>query len=213
MTRERFNQIASSWDDDPLRLKLAAGVARSILTSLHLSESMKALEIGCGTGLVTTTLAEKLGSIDAVDSSEGMLSVLKNKIATKGLVNIRTFHGDFSEALIGSLSGKYDLVYSSMTLHHILDIDDFLAKCRSLLKPGGIIAIADLELEDGSFHGDMPGIEHFGFDPEKLANRLMQNGLVKTSCKSIHVISKNDSQGALRKYPVFLLTGTKQTIS
>jgi 2-polyprenyl-3-methyl-5-hydroxy-6-metoxy-1,4-benzoquinol methylase len=60
-------------------------------------------------------------------------------------------------------------------LHHIRDIDAIFRKFYPLLTPGGILAIADLYQEDGSFHdGDMN--VHRGFDPENLTSIFLQQG-------------------------------------
>jgi ubiquinone/menaquinone biosynthesis C-methylase UbiE len=209
VTRERFDKVASSWDTEPLRLDLATAVSEAIRTSIQLTKRMTALEIGCGTGLLTTSLAESLARIDAADSSEGMLSVLKEKINLMGIDNIRPFRCDFVENVTLPFSSEYHIAYCSMTMHHMRDIDLFLAKCYSLLQPDGILAIADLEREDGSFHGNMPGIEHFGFEPENLAQKFTENGFINTAVKTIHIISKKDLQGIFRTYPVFLLTAAK----
>ena len=70
-----------------------------------------------------------------------------------------------------------------MTLHHLADIDCILAKLFHCLKPGGIIVLADIDEEDGSFHKDNPeGGMHHGFNRKKLARNLERLGF-----SSIHV--------------------------
>jgi len=62
-----------------------------------------------------------------------------------------------------------------MTLHHIADTGAILEKLNALLRPGGMIALADLDLEDGFFHDD-PGEEvHHGFERSAL-QRILGNG-------------------------------------
>jgi len=73
-----------------------------------------------------------------------------------------------------------------------------------MLNSGGILAIADLYTEDGSFHG--PGVKvHWGFDPEKLTKIFRNAGFKKIEYKTCFEVTRES--GA--KYPVFLMTAQK----
>ena len=63
----------------------------------------------------------------------------------------------------------FDIIFTQMTLHHVHNIDGIFFKFSRMLRPGGILYIADLYKEDGLFHGnDFTG--HNGFDPEELSH-------------------------------------------
>ena len=81
MTTEKrdFDQVAASWDQNPARLKLASDVAHAISQQAQLTPDMDVLDFGCGTGLLTLHLQPKVRSITGVDSSEGMLAVLRKR--------------------------------------------------------------------------------------------------------------------------------------
>jgi len=209
MTSEIFDKAATDWDKNFLRLQLSKSVAASIKNAVPLSEDMCALEIGCGTGLITTELAPHLKSIVATDTSGGMLWVLQEKINGQLLDNIETLQlelGTDDDPLAGR---SFNLIYSSMTLHHIKDTGAVLQKCRQLLAPEGFLAFADLEKEDGTFHGDMDGVEHLGFDPGQLAAQATACGFAQVNIARAHVITKENAQRQVRDYPVFLLTARK----
>jgi len=55
-----------------------------------------------------------------------------------------------------------------MTLHHIEEPARLLKRFYDLLLPGGILGIADLDMEDGAFHKDNTGVVHFGFERMQL---------------------------------------------
>ena len=76
-----FDAKAASWDEDPQKVERACAVARQIRCHVPLSREMKALEFGCGTGLLSFALKDDLGHITLVDNSPGMLDVLERKIA------------------------------------------------------------------------------------------------------------------------------------
>ena len=73
---EDFDERAATWDDDPVKKERAAAVAAGIRAMVALSPDMRALEYGCGTGLLSFELRHELGSITLADRSEGMLAVL-----------------------------------------------------------------------------------------------------------------------------------------
>ena len=101
-------------------------------------------------------------------------------------------------------------VFSAMTLHHLDDVDTVLARLVDCLKPGGILALADLDTEDGSFHRDNPeGVMHHGFDRTKLAATLRRLGLAGIEADTVHTVMKSTGQGEERPYTVFLLTAIK----
>jgi len=209
MTSEIFDKAAADWDKNSLRLQLAKSVAASIKETIPLSSDMYAMEIGCGTGLITTELAPHLKSIVATDTSGGMLWVLQEKINGQSFDNIETLQLDLGTD-DDSLAGRsFNLIYSSMTLHHVKDTVTVLKKCRQLLAEEGFLAIADLEKEDGTFHGDMDGVEHLGFDPGQLAAQATACGFAQVNIARAHVITKENAQGQVRDYPVFLLTARK----
>ncbi|MFH1217295.1 MAG: class I SAM-dependent methyltransferase [Pseudomonadota bacterium] len=209
MTRDHFDKAAADWDKKTLRLQLAEKVIRAIGSNVPLNSTTEALEIGCGTGLVTISLCHDIKNIVATDTSTGMLDVLKEKISDMGVENIQPLLLDLNGDISSLGNSKFHLIYSSMTLHHIKDTANMLKTCSRLLHQGGSIAFADLAQEDGSFHGDMAGVEHLGFDPQELCKLAKQSGFSRTTVSEVHVINKEDAQGNLRSYPVFLLTAQK----
>jgi predicted TPR repeat methyltransferase len=198
MTKIRnFDAVAGNWDEEPRRVKVASEVAASIRNTLHLSNTWDALDIGCGTGLVTLALAPHVGSITGIDSSCAMLDKLSEKVKTFGITNVKTALCDLS---VGQLpEGKFHLIVSAMTLHHIKDPETLLSSLRSRLYPGGWVAFADLEAEDGSFHEDSTGVFHYGFSRTELASLLATSGFFEISVTEATVMQKGD-----RTYPVLL---------
>ncbi|MBW4056610.1 MAG: class I SAM-dependent methyltransferase [Proteobacteria bacterium] len=200
MTQQRnFDAAALHWDEEPRRLKLAGEIAASIRANLTLSPEWDALDFGCGTGLVTFQLAPDLRSITGVDSSSGMIERLTAKTQKSGLSNVRAELCDLGKGELPT--GKYHLITSSMTLHHIKDIAPLLQLLKTLLHPGGRIALADLEAENGSFHEDPTGVFHHGFSTEELTGMLEMAGFSSIVITTAAHVVKGD-----RTYPVLLAT-------
>jgi 2-polyprenyl-3-methyl-5-hydroxy-6-metoxy-1,4-benzoquinol methylase len=205
---DRFNAMAAEWDDSPLRAGIARAVAAAIAGTLPLRPDMRALEYGCGTGLVSVLLADRVGHILAADLAPNMLQVLDDKCRRAGLAHIDTRRLDLT--VDPPPAERFDLIFSSMTLHHIENVDAVLDTLAGLLTPGGWLALADLDREDGSFHGpDVPGVFHSGFERARLMDRLRALGLVDVGGRTAHTVHKTGPGGDTRGYPIFLISGRR----
>jgi predicted TPR repeat methyltransferase len=201
-----FSTLAHTWDNDPRKIERARLFAEGIIRYLRGRNSIKALEFGCGTGLVSFFLQPYCEHITLVDSSEGMIEVVKEKIRKGYITNMYPLQTDLFDTV--SPNEHYSLVYTLMTLHHMGDLEMVLKIFFSLLLPGGILCIADLEKEDGSFHGE--GFEgHHGFSPDNMKQRLERTGFENIMSRRLYIYKKNNAEGVIREYPLFFLMGSK----
>lgn len=198
---ERFDTIAAEWDNDPRRVLMAQKIARAMRAALAPEGHERALEFGAGTGLVTLLMAGKLAHVTAMDASAGMLEVLKRKCMLKKLAQVEPLQGSVPEGLP---AGPFDLIYSSMTLHHVEDVPGLLRQLAARLAPGGRVAFADLDAEDGSFHGDAAGVVHHGFAREAMAGWLRDAGLADVRFSTAYTAQHEGADGKPREYPIFL---------
>jgi ubiquinone/menaquinone biosynthesis C-methylase UbiE len=205
--RKDFDKDAAQWDASPTKVKMASDVGAAIIREVKLTKDMDVMDFGCGTGLLTLKLQPLVKSITGVDSSQGMLGVLQNKIGQQSLNNVFTRFVDFEHGK--HAEGSYDLIVSSMTLHHVPDTQALFKEWAGLLRPGGQVSFADLDAEDGSFHSDNTGVFHFGFDREELKRMLHEAGFGDFSATTATVINKEVEGQGVRPYPVFLLTATR----
>ena len=202
-----FDERAKDWDSDPKKVERARIVADEIRKTVTLSREMNAFEYGCGTGLLSFALQEDLGQITLVDTSQGMLDVLAEKIAAAGVVNMHPVRLDLAVDTIPPK--KYNLTYSLMTMHHIHDTQDILNKFHILLEPGGYLLIADLDKEDGSFHTDGTTDVHKGFVQSELRKQVEAAGFTDVKFTTAYTIRKKvgDEEKA---FPVFLMCATRK---
>jgi ubiquinone/menaquinone biosynthesis C-methylase UbiE len=201
-----FDAEAKNWDTHPIRIERARAVAEGIRAGIALTPHMRALEYGCGTGLLSFALRPYLGHITLADSSAGMLEVLKEKIASSRVQNMTPLRLDLVTDPLPQ--EKYDLIYTLMVLHHVLDTDGLLRDFYRLLDAPGHLCIADLDEEDGSFHGpDFPG--HRGFDRKELSERVEQAGFQAIRFSTIFRTLK-EVDGQRREFPLFLMLAEKR---
>lgn len=193
---EDFDLKAATWDLDPMKLERARDVARAILDGAGPLGGRRGLEYGCGTGLLGFVLRPHLARLVLADTSRGMLDVLREKIRASGLEGMEPLELDITKGPLPA--ERFDLVATLMVMHHVKDTAAALRGFFAILDPGGILAIADLDREDGSFHG--PGEDvHPGFDRGELGGALEAAGFRDVRFSTPHVIERGQA-----RYPVFL---------
>lgn len=116
-----------------------------VLDFLPLKPTDQVADIGAGTGFFAIPLAQRLsrGKVLALDTSPEMLDYLQGKVTRAGLVNVEVAlcgEADFPVAP-GSLNG----VVLFFVLHEAANRPTFLRAVKSLLKPGGWVALMDWE--------------------------------------------------------------------
>jgi 2-polyprenyl-3-methyl-5-hydroxy-6-metoxy-1,4-benzoquinol methylase len=116
----------------------------------YVSEAMRVLEIGCGTGTLTALMAKRGAAVTALDASPAMLAQAEAKVAEAGLD--ASFHrGDASQVNQMFPPGSYDLIVAALLFSELAPEAQrtTLAGCRELLAPGGRLLIADEVLPRG----------------------------------------------------------------
>ena len=165
------------------------------------------LDFGCGTGLVTLRLQPYVRSITGVDSSPGMLDILTRKIKKLELTNVRTrLINTEADELI---EGRYHLIVSSMTFHHIGNIKSVLNQLSRVALPSAYLCVADLDSEGGLFHGDNTGVSHYGFDREALSRMFMEAGFENVRHRTAARVTKPIGDDKTAEFSVFLIIGQK----
>ncbi|NPA10693.1 MAG: class I SAM-dependent methyltransferase [Epsilonproteobacteria bacterium] len=182
----RFDLEALTWDDLPRRVNLAKDVIKEIAPNFSGSE--KVLDLGCGTGLVGLNIAPFVKEVIGIDTSKGMVEKFNQK-AKKLNLNAKAIQQD-----IFDVNEKFDAVISSMTIHHIKDINALSNKLKQITNQ---VFIADLCKEDGSFHTQgNDDVWHFGFEKDELKDYFKE---WQMEYKIIHTIQKH------KPFDVFLI--------
>jgi 2-polyprenyl-3-methyl-5-hydroxy-6-metoxy-1,4-benzoquinol methylase len=200
-----FDTASTNWDK-PRRVELANTIRDSILSHINPEPNWQMADFGCGTGLLSLPMADRVKNLTGIDTSSGMLEEMERKARDRGILNLFTLNCDLLDESCDP--GPFDLLISSMTLHHVRDLTALVQKLHSILVPGGLCAVADLTPEDGSFHGDNSSVAHLGLDPEELSERMRNAGFTDVMYRTIHHIER-EREGKIIRYPVFLLTAKR----
>ena len=194
-----FDNRAAGWDSGDIRVNGAKTIADAISKRIKLNEDMEVLDFGVGTGLLGFEIAKETKKVYGVDTSTKMLQKLQEK--NSDALHIEAICQDIVKT---PLKQKFNGLVSSMTLHHVENTDEFFTTIYKNINEGGFIAIADLELEDGTFHSDNAGVFHFGFEKEALVLSVQKAGFKNVVFENINTIKKPH-----REFGVFLLTAKK----
>jgi len=197
---DHFADKSKSWDMNSRRVQNAKGIAELIVKNIKLDKSMKLMDFGAGTGLLSYFVAPFVKKIVAVDNSPSMLVEFENK-CDEFSCETEVIEKDLSSE---TLDRKFDGIISSMTIHHLEDTPSLLSKLYDMLDEDGFIAIADLDSEDGSFHSDNTGVFHYGFDRHLLAEYAQKAGFKDVTFSLASTISKPHAD-----FTVFLMTAVK----
>jgi 2-polyprenyl-3-methyl-5-hydroxy-6-metoxy-1,4-benzoquinol methylase len=101
---------------------------------------LEVLDLGCGTGRHALWMAAAGANVTAVDFSEGMLALARQK---PGAAAVRFLSHDLHQPLPFP-RGAFDLVVSGLVLEHLRDLPTFFGEAHHLLRSGGIAVVSAL---------------------------------------------------------------------
>jgi SAM-dependent methyltransferase len=121
--------------------------SQALLRQLGLSEGMRVLDLGCGTGTMTCWIASQLGGSGATvgaDISASQLDVARRQAQRLGLSNVSFHESSVYETPFERAS--FDLVCCRFLLCHVGDPERGVREMHALLKPGGILLCEDVDV-------------------------------------------------------------------
>lgn len=200
----RFDEAAKTWENKQTSIDSSNACVENFKKYITLNENSKILDYGCGTGFIAFALSTEQNNVIGMDYSIGMVTKFNEKAKELNFSNIQAIQHNINEENLPK--NEFDLFISSMTMHHIKDTKMFAKKAYESLKNGGVICINDLEEEDGTFHSrhNNDGVEHFGYNIEKICKIFENAGFEIISCDTVFVHERND-----KEYPLFNLIGKK----
>ncbi|MDN5797400.1 MAG: class I SAM-dependent methyltransferase [Intrasporangium sp.] len=205
---DRFSEDAPTWDQRPGHTERARSVADVIRAALPLRADMRALEIGGGTGLLARALAGDLGRVVVTDVAPGMVAAAHQALDDARYVGWEARRYDIEHDPLPDAS--FDLVLGLLTLHHMDDVASVIGRCAQLLRPGGYLALVDLDHDPaGAFHAGVPDFHgHDGFRREDVRAWFKAAGLVEVSLTTAGSVT-HETDGGPRDFPMFLATGRR----
>lgn len=157
----KFDALAKDWWDpqgpmkplhqlNPLRFK-------AIAQQVELA-GKQVLDIGCGGGLLSESLAKAQAHVTGIDLSESLIKTASQHAKQQGL-NIE-YRLQSSTELMSEKSQAFDVITCMELLEHVPEPDQLVQECAHLLKPGGMIFFATLNRNWQSFLKAIIGAEY-----------------------------------------------------
>lgn len=139
-TKEKHFWIRASKNyDAPSKLDL--GYERSIkkcCECLHGSEDV--LELACGTGKISISIAQKANSVIGIDLTDEMIQIANEKVINSDITNVQFKIGDAYHTEFASK--HFDVILLFNTLHIVKEPNLVLQEAKRLLRPGGLLITA-----------------------------------------------------------------------
>lgn len=99
-------------------------------------EGKKALDVGCGAGLLAEPLARLGAKVTAVDAAAELIAAARLHAQGQG-IDI-----DYRASTVEALDGEFDLVTSMEVIEHVADPQTFVSSLAARLAPGGLLIIS-----------------------------------------------------------------------
>lgn len=201
-----FKNRAKNWDNDK-RIQRSKIIAEKIDEIVGEHKDSSIMEYGCATGLISFNLIDKFRKLTLMDSEEEMINIVKEKVIDYKISNVFPVKIDLTNQMY--LEEKFDLIYTSLTIHHILDIEKIIKTFYNLLNPKGTLFITELDKEDGSFHINHKNFNgHNGFQHEVMEQALANAGFSNIKSETFFYGKKTYKEKVI-PYSMFYTIGKK----
>ena len=138
-----WGELATNWDNGDTRLyaeRAFESFDRKVVPLFADLANSRILDFGCGTRLLTEKIAPFCGSIVAVDSSSGMIEVLRRKVADNHYRNVTPLVASSDLATTSGLSVGFHLVVTFSVCSFLPDYESTLCNLSSVIRSGEIFA-------------------------------------------------------------------------
>jgi len=157
----KFAAIADRWWDptgDFKPLHVINPLRANYINEKSPLNGLKALDVGCGGGLLAEALHDRGAEVTAIDVTQANIEVAKLHALNRGLVI--DYRVITAEELAESQPESFDVVACLEVIEHVPDPGQLIAACSKLLKPGGQMFLSTLNRNPRSFITAIVGAEY-----------------------------------------------------
>ena len=157
----KFAAIADRWWDptgDFKPLHVINPLRANYINEKSPLNGLKALDVGCGGGLLAEALHDRGAEVTAIDVTQANIEVAKLHALNRGLVI--DYRVITAEELAESQPESFDVVACLEVVEHVPDPGQLIAACSKLLKPGGQMFLSTLNRNPRSFITAIVGAEY-----------------------------------------------------
>ena len=169
--RRYFDELAGKFGRQYVPGRSWKGVAEALL---KLMPPMVIADLGAGEGTISQLMAQRAKKVIAIDNSEKMVEFGAELARKHDIGNMEYRLGDLEDVPIRS--GTVDLAFLSQALHHARHPQRAVEEARRILKPGGRIAVLDLNRHHFEEAREMYADVWLGFTELELERYLKGGG-------------------------------------
>ena len=205
-SKQYFETIATEWDKKRTSF-FSERVREKAFSKVNIHQDTIIADLGCGTGFISEGLVNKKVQIIAIDQSEAMLEVMKQKFSNYS--NISYFTG--SSGALPVVSDSVDIVFANMYLHHTPDPFDAIKEVFRILKSNGSLIITDLDEHDFKFLATEQYDIWMGFSRTDIENWFVKAGFkeVSVSCIGESCNSGSELNEEAANVSIYIAAGRK----
>ena len=179
--RSYFDGLAGKFGREYVPGRSWQGLAEALLTLLP---PLVIADLGAGEGTFSQLLAQRAKRVIAVDSSEKMVFFGAELARKHGVKNLEYRQGDMEALPIEA--GAVDLAFFSQSLHHAPHPQQAVNEAWRIVKPGGRIAILDLNRHHFEEARELYADVWLGFTELELRQFLKKSGFRKVQTAIVH---------------------------
>lgn len=179
--RSYFDELAGRFGKEYVPGRSWEGLAEALLAVMP---PMLIADLGAGEGTFAQLLARRAKHVIAVDNSEKMVQFGSDLAQKHGLNNLEYRLGDMEAAPISD--DEVDLAFFSQSLHHALHPERAIREAFRILKPGGRIAILDLQRHQFEEARELYADVWLGFTELELRRYLEGSGFRAPALSIVH---------------------------
>lgn len=162
-----WDALRKVWSDDLLR---ARAVARLVAPGLS------AVDVGTGTGAFALELARLGLRVVGVDRSSRMLTAARSRLDAAGAGDVELRAGEASALPLRD--GEVDAAFAHMVLQYLTAPADALREMARVVRPGGVVVVADFTSHEREWMREELGVLRLGFAREEIESLYASAGLV-----------------------------------
>ena len=179
--RRYFDELAGKFGRQYVPGRSWKGIAEALI---KLMPPMVIADLGAGEGTISQLMAQRAKRVIAIDNSEKMVEFGAALARTHHIANLEYRLGDLEAVPIRT--GTVDLAFLSQALHHASHPERAVAEARRILKPGGRIAVLDLNRHHFEEAREMYADLWLGFTELEIERYLKNAGFKNVETAIVH---------------------------
>ncbi len=172
----RWNELRSLYIAEEM-------VEQALLDALEGRDIGDFLDIGTGTGRILEIMHSRIGRGTGIDLNKEMLAVARARLETVGAANCTLRQADMYA--LPFADDSQDAVCIHQVLHYADDPAGVLAEAARVLRPGGVLLVADFLPHDVDFLREEHAHRRLGFSEDEISLWLENHGLEVTGIRQL----------------------------